>query len=53
MTANHDALTKYRPTAGSQTQATAELLPGEMVAIEGKIARRSYDQAGNRRMRKL
>ena len=28
------------------TQAIAELLPGEVVAIDGKTARRSYDRAG-------
>ena len=30
------------------TQAIAELLPGEVVAIDGKTARRSYDRAGGR-----
>ena len=32
----------------SWTQAIAELLPGEVVAIDGKTARRSYDQAGKK-----
>ena len=32
----------------SWTQAIAELLPGEVVAIDGKTARRSYDRAGNK-----
>ena len=32
----------------SWTQAIAELLPGEVVAIDGKTARRSYDPAGNK-----
>ena len=32
----------------SRTQAIAELLPGEVVAIDGKTARRSYDRAGNK-----
>ncbi len=32
----------------SWTQAIAELLPGEVVAIDGKTARRSYDGAGNK-----
>ncbi len=32
----------------SWTQAIAELLPGEVVAIDGKTARRSYDHAGNK-----
>ena len=31
------------------TQAIAELLPGEVVAIDGKTARRSYDRAGSKR----
>ena len=31
----------------SWTQAIAELLPGAVVAIDGKTARRSYDRAGN------
>ena len=31
------------------TQAIAELLPGEVVAIDGKTARRSYDRAGGQR----
>ena len=30
------------------TQAIAELLPGEVVAIDGKTARRSYDRAGGK-----
>ena len=30
------------------TQAIAELLPGEVVAIDGKTARRSYDRAGKK-----
>ena len=30
------------------TRAIAELLPGEVVAIDGKTARRSYDRAGNK-----
>ena len=30
------------------TQAIAELLPGEAVAIDGKTARRSYDRAGKK-----
>ena len=29
-------------------QAIAELLPGEVVAIDGKTARRSYDLAGKK-----
>ena len=33
----------------SWTQAIAELLPGEVVAIDGKTARRSYDRAGSKR----
>ncbi len=32
----------------SWTQAIAELLPGEVVAIHGKTARRSYDRAGSK-----
>ncbi len=32
----------------SWTQAIAELLPGEVVAIDGKTARRSYDRAGKK-----
>ena len=32
----------------SWTQAIAELLPGEVVTIDGKTARRSYDRAGNK-----
>ena len=32
----------------SWTQAIAELLPGEVVAIDGKTARRSYDRAGSK-----
>ena len=32
----------------SWTQASAELLPGEVVAIDGKTARRSYDRVGNK-----
>ena len=32
----------------SWTQAIAELLPGEVVAIDGKAARRSYDRAGKK-----
>ena len=32
----------------SWTQAIAELLPGEVVAIDGKTARRSHDRAGNK-----
>ena len=32
----------------SWTQAIAELLPGEVVAIDGKTARRSYDQAAKK-----
>ena len=32
----------------SWTQAIAELLPGEVVAIDGKTARRSYDGAENK-----
>ncbi len=31
------------------TQAIAELLPGAVVAIDGKTARRSYDRAGSKR----
>ena len=31
------------------TQAIAELLPEEVVAIDGKTARRSYDRAGSKR----
>ncbi len=30
------------------TQAMAELLPGQVVAIDGKTARRSYDRAGKK-----
>ncbi len=30
------------------TQAIAELLPGEVVAIDGKTARRSHDRAGGK-----
>ena len=32
----------------SWTQAISELLPGEVVAIDGKTARRSYDRAGKK-----
>ena len=32
----------------SWTQAIAQLLPGEVVAVDGKTARRSYDRAGNK-----
>ena len=32
----------------SWTQAIAELLPGEVVAIDGKTVRRSYDRAGKK-----
>ena len=32
----------------SWTQAIAQLLPGEVVAIDGKTARRSYDRAGSK-----
>ena len=32
----------------SWTQAIAELLPGEVVSIDGKTARRSYDRAGKK-----
>jgi len=32
----------------SWTQAIAELLPGEVVAIDGKTARRFYDRAGKK-----
>ena len=32
----------------SWTPAIAELLPGEVVAIDGKTARRSYDRAGSK-----
>ena len=32
----------------SWTQAIAELLPGEVVAIDGKTARRSYDRSGKK-----
>ena len=32
----------------SWTQAIAQLLPGEVVAVDGKTARRSYDQAGKK-----
>ena len=32
----------------SWTRAIAELLPGEVVAIDGKTARRSYDRAGKK-----
>ncbi len=32
----------------SWTQAIAEVLPGEVVAIDGKTARRSYDRAGKK-----
>ena len=35
------------------TQAIAELLPGEVVAIDGKTARRSYDRAGGKGARHL
>ena len=37
----------------SWTQAIAELLPGEVVAIDGKTARRSYDRAGGKGTRHL
>ena len=32
----------------ARTQAIVELLPGEVVAIDGKTARRSYDRAGKK-----
>ena len=33
---------------GSWTQASAQLLPGAVVAIDGKTARRSHDTSGNK-----
>ena len=39
--------TQFQNCFVSWTQAIAQLLPGEVVAIDGKTARRSYDRAGN------
>ena len=49
---SHDHLRHARLQSSSicfmaWTQAIAELLPGEVVAIDGKTARRSYDRAGS------
>ena len=40
--------TQFQNCFVSWTQAIAQLLPGEVVAIDGKTARRSYDRAGSK-----
>ena len=40
--------TQFQNCLVSWTQAIAQLLPGEVVAIDGKTARRSYDRAGSK-----
>ena len=39
---------QFQSCFGSWTQASAQLLPGAVVAIDGKTARRSYDTSGNK-----
>ena len=40
--------TQFQNCFVSWTQAIAQLVPGEVVAIDGKTARRSYDRAGSK-----
>ena len=40
--------TQFQNCLVSWTQAIAQLLPGEVVAIDGKTTRRSYDRAGSK-----